>query len=279
MAELPNVLLNVTNRAENVLVVREMLTGVALALTLGENEINDILTAVTEACNNVVLHAYEGEEGPLDVEVALAHRALQVVVRDHGTGINARSVTDESALGIGVPVMQTLADRVELRDRPRGGTEVCLEFSAPSNSALDALLCAEKAELQPAVSTTPTGSSTVAITPVELARPVLPRMLSALAARAHFSTDRISDMQMMTDALVAHARVGLGAEHLRIAVTVAPRNLELQIGPLGIGRAQQLVGDSDLDGLGPIIEKLADSHSVVSAGTYETLTLELADRR
>lgn len=156
-----------------------------------------------------------------------------------------------------------------------------MEFSAPSDSALEALLGAEKAELLPAapMPRAPMGASTVTITPVELARPVLPRILSALAARAHFSTDRISDMQMMTDALVAHARAALGAEHLRVAITVAPRNLELQIGPLGVGHAQRLVGDSDLDGLGPIIEKLADSHSVASAGAYETLTLELADRR
>jgi serine/threonine-protein kinase RsbW len=279
MAEQPNVLLNVTNRAENVLVVREMLTGVALALALDEHEVNDLLTAATEACNNVVLHAYEGEEGPLEVEVTLTRCSVAVVVRDHGTGIQTQSAVDKSMLGIGLPVIQALVSRVELRDGPRGGTEVCMEFTAPSNDALDALLGAEKVEPLRGAPETPAGTSTVAIAPVELARSVLPRILSTLAARAHFSTDRISDMQMMTDALVAHARGSLGAEHLRIAVTVEPRNLELQIGPLGAGRAQRLVGESDLDGLGRIIEKLADRHSVVSAGAHETLTLELADRR
>ncbi len=279
MAEQPNVLLNVTNRAENVIVVREMLTGVACAMTLGENEINDILTAVTEACNNVVLHAYGGEEGPLEVEVMLARCALEVVVRDHGTGIQARSVTDESTLGIGLPVIQALVHRVELRDGPRGGTEVCMEFAAPSNDALDALLDAEQAELPPVAAGTSASMSTVAIAPVELARPVLPRILSTLAARAHFSTDRISDMQLVGDALVAQARESLGADHLRIVVSVEPRNLELRIGPLEAGRAQRLVGDSNLDGLGRIIEKLADRHSVASTGAQETLTLELTDRR
>jgi serine/threonine-protein kinase RsbW len=279
MVEQPNVLLNVTSRAENVLVVREMLTGVALALALGENEINDILTAVTEACNNVVLHAYEGEEGPLEVEVTLVWCALEVVVRDHGVGIQAPPATDESMLGIGLPVIQALVHRVELRDGPLGGTEVCMEFATPSSDALDALLDREKAELLPVPAGTPAGSSTVAIAPVELARQVLPRILSTLAARAHFSTDRISDMQLVGDALVAHARKSLGADHLRVAVSVEPRNLELQIGPLDAGRAQQLVGDSNLDGLGRIIEKLADRHSVASTGTHETLTLELADRR
>jgi serine/threonine-protein kinase RsbW len=279
MAEQPNVLLNVTNRAENVLVVREMLTGVARALTLDEHEVNDLLTAVTEACNNVVLHAYEGEEGPLEVEVTLAQCSVEVVVRDHGTGIQTQSAVDESMLGIGLPVIQALVSRVELRDGPRGGTEVCMEFTAPSNDALDALLSAETVELLSVAPEASAGASTVAIAPVELARPILPRILSTLAARAHFSTDRISDMQLVTDALVAHARQSLGADHLRIAVSVEPRNLELQIGPFDAGRAQQLVGDSNLDGLGRIIEKLADRHSVASVGAHETLTLELADRR
>jgi serine/threonine-protein kinase RsbW len=282
MAEQPNVLLKVVNRPENMLVVREMLTGVALAILLDHVAHDDILTAVTEACNNVVLHAYEGEEGPLEVEVTLARSALEIVVRDHGIGIRARpvaEVTDKFSLGIGLPVIQALVHRVEIRDGPRGGTEVRMEFATPNTDALNTLLDAEQVQLVPAAVEAPPGASVVAVAPVELARPVLPRILSALAARAHFSTDRIADMQLVTDALVAHARKSLGTDHLRVAITVEPRNLELHIGPLGAGRAQQLVGDSNLDGLGRVIEKLANSHSVTSAGTHETLTLALADRR
>jgi serine/threonine-protein kinase RsbW len=279
MAVQPNVLLNVTNRPENALLVREMLTGVALAISLEENELNDILTAVTEACNNVVLHAYEGEEGPLEVEVKLTRSCLEIVVRDHGTGIRPRAEANESSLGIGLPVIQALAHRMELRDGPRDGTEVRMEFATPSTESLQSLLDAKGVELAPVAPMGPTGATIVSIAPIELARPVLPRILSTLAARAHFSTDRISDTQLVTDALIAHADGSFSHDHLSVAVTVEPRNLELHIGPLGAGRAQQLVGDSDLSGLGRIIEKLADRHSVASAGAHETLTLELTDRR
>ena len=58
-----------SNKPENVLLVREMLTGVAETVDLDGSDLNDIRTAVTEACNNVVLHAYQGDEGPLEVEV------------------------------------------------------------------------------------------------------------------------------------------------------------------------------------------------------------------
>jgi serine/threonine-protein kinase RsbW len=279
MAEQPNVLLNVTNRAENVLLVREMLSGVALAVRLDEAEANDILTAATEACNNVVLHAYEGEEGPLKVEVRLVADALQVVVRDHGTGIKARSIANESSLGIGLPIIRTLVDRLELRDGPEGGTEVCMEFGTPSTHVLEALLDAPTPGHPPVMPDEHPDATTVAIAPVELARTVLPRILCTLAARAHFSTDRISDTHLVSDALLTNADESLGEDYFTVTVAVEPRNLELHIGPLDAGHANRLVCDSSLDGLGRIVEKLADRHRVASAGTQEMLTLELTDRR
>lgn len=42
MAELPNVRLNLANRPENVLLVREMLTGVAETTDLDRNDLSDI---------------------------------------------------------------------------------------------------------------------------------------------------------------------------------------------------------------------------------------------
>ncbi len=280
MAEQPNVLLNLTNRAENVLLVREMLSGVALAIRLDETEANDILTAATEACNNVVLHAYEGEEGPLEVEVSVAANALHIVVRDHGVGIKARSIASESSLGIGMPIIRALVHRLKLRDGPEGGTEVCMEFATPGTGALEVLLDTHRpGRHAPVVPKESPAATTVAIAPVELARTVLPRILCTLAARAHFSTDRISDTHLVSDALLANADGSSGDGYLRVAVAVEPRNLELHIGPLDAGRAHRLVCDSNLDGLGQIVEKLADRHRVASTGAQETLTLELTDRR
>jgi hypothetical protein len=37
--------------------------------------------------------------------------------------------------------------------------------------------------------------------------------------------------------------------------------------------------DSDVQGLGRVLEKLADGHGVRSAGSHDTLTLQLLDRR
>src|SRR3954451_8758818 len=67
--------------AENVAVVRQALTGMTEALGIGPGVLADMKTAVSEACNNVVLHAYE-DGGPVEVfAVALgAPRATEDIL-------------------------------------------------------------------------------------------------------------------------------------------------------------------------------------------------------
>jgi serine/threonine-protein kinase RsbW len=275
----PNVCLNLAATPENVVLVREMLSGMAEAVSLGGGDLIDIRTAVTEACNNVVLHAYEGEQGPLEIEVCLARNAFIVYVRDAGHGLHGEPNTWVArSPGIGLHVIQTLAHEVEFGHASDGGTEVRMEFATPSAGVLEPLSKDEFGLPILALADSPT-TTTVSIAPISLARTVLPRMVSALAARAHFSIDRISDAQLLVDALVAHARDAMSGDHLSLGVDVEPRDLELRIAPLGIGRAQRLIRDSRIDGLGQVIEKLADRHGIATTGPYETLTLGLIDRR
>ncbi len=112
------------------MLVREVLTGVADALALDGSDLIDIHTAVTEACNNVVQHAYGGDEGPLEVVVELAPGAVTVVVRDWGVGIPAHGASaHEAGLGIGLTAIQALTHRLDLRRPADGGTEVSMEFA------------------------------------------------------------------------------------------------------------------------------------------------------
>jgi anti-sigma regulatory factor (Ser/Thr protein kinase) len=271
--------MHLSNRSENVLLVREMLTGVAETIDLDSSDLYDIRTAVTEACNNVVLHAYEGEEGPMEIELGTSTGAVEVTVRDHGIGIRPRiRAADDTALGIGLPLIQALVHSVEFSDAGGDGTEVRMEFLTPPTRALDAL---QKGELTPPALTNNELATTTAVTiaPASLAYKVLPRILSVLAARAHFSTDRISDAHLVADALVAHAPSSLGGDRLSITVGVRPRNLELRVGPLGVGDADRLILDSAVDGLGPVIERLTDEHRVAAVGSAEMLALQLSDPR
>ncbi len=279
MGEPPNVSLTLSNQAENVLLVREALSGMAEAVGVDAVDLNDIRTAVTEACNNVVLHAYEGGEGPLQLELYVNRETVEVVVRDHGTGIKPHIRSDEqAALGIGLSIIQALAPRVEFKDVDGGGTEVRMEFAARSTEALDSLVRDgfQPPQLAGADLSTTTG---LAIAPNTLARRVLPRLLCVLAARAHFTTDRISDAELVADALVSEAFSSSTGEHLNVAVKVEPRSLEMRVGPLDSGSAERVISSSPGTGVGPVIEKLTDARRVAVEGPVEMLELHLRDQR
>jgi anti-sigma regulatory factor (Ser/Thr protein kinase) len=280
-AALPNVRLSLSNRSENVLLVREMLTGVAETIDLDSSDLYDIRTAVTEACNNVVLHAYEGREGPLEVELRASQEAVEVVVRDEGIGIRPRiRPAEEAALGIGLPLIQALVHSVEFSEGPQGGgTVVRMDFRTPSRRPLEPFRengYFAEAFADPAGDLATTMAMTIA--PTGLARAVLPRILSVLAARAHFSTDRISDAQLIADALAAHAPSSLGADRLNLQVAARSRSLELRVGPLGRGRADRLIVESAVHGVGGVIEKLTDERRTVDLGAAEMLALQLRER-
>jgi serine/threonine-protein kinase RsbW len=275
MAERVNVCLQLANRPENVMLVREVLTGVAEALALDGSDLIDIHTAVTEACNNVVQHAYGGDEGPLEVGVELAPGAVTVVVRDWGVGIPSHGGTaHEAGPGIGLMAIHALTHRLDLQRPADGGTAVAMEFATLGARPPEMAGVPELA-LPPIASTVPSPAIALTVMPGELARTVLPRLMCGLAARAHFSTDRLSDVHLMADALGASD----GVARLQTVASVEPRGLELRIGPLEPGRGQQLVADSSLDGLGSVIAKLVDCCQVESAGTYEVLALRLTDER
>ncbi len=88
----------------------------------------DIRLAVTEACTNVVVHAYpDGREGPMEIAAHLGGSDITIVVRDEGNGITPRA--DSPGLGLGLPLIASLAESVQLRRDERDRTEVRMTFS------------------------------------------------------------------------------------------------------------------------------------------------------
>ena len=264
------------------MLVRQALSGVAEQLDLAAGALNDIRTAVTEACNNVAVHAYSGAQGPLEVEIGCRAKALVVVVRDHGSGIRPRIRSQsDSALGIGLAIIQALARRVEFNDPPGGGTEVRMEFPASRRDAPEWRGGLRWPPAAPAPEVASLASTTiVAIAPSRLAGSVLPRVLTVLAARAGFTADRISDLQLIADALAAQARGARGNDEVRVSARVASRRIELAVGPLPNGAVDEMVGRSAGEGTASLIAKLTDEQRIDGApGAHEsTVVLALADR-
>ena len=123
----PDLELSLPARAENVAVVRHVLGGVGDALDLGVDVLDDVKLAVSEACANVVVHAYATQAGGL-LALELSHLPgqLEVVVRESGRGMAPRS--DSPGLGVGLPLIASLAAALELTNPPEGGTEVRMRF-------------------------------------------------------------------------------------------------------------------------------------------------------
>jgi hypothetical protein len=119
----------------------------------------------------------------------------------------------------------------------------------------------------------------IAITPATLSAAILNRLVSALAARAGFSIDRLSDAQLVTDALAARIAPVLDGAYVRVGIGVFERTLELRVGRLLAGGSASLVAASAIGDLGPVISRLTDEIAVSHAGSGEMLTLVMRDAR
>jgi anti-sigma regulatory factor (Ser/Thr protein kinase) len=121
-----DVQLTLPARAENVAVVRHALGGLGEALALHPQTLSDVKLAVTEACTNVVVHAFGDGEVPMVVAASVDGDALRVTVRDEGMGIVPRP--DSPGLGLGLPLIATLTESLELGKAPDDRTEVTMVF-------------------------------------------------------------------------------------------------------------------------------------------------------
>ena len=112
-------------RPENVAVVRHVLGALAEALRLPDDVVDDMRLAVTEACTNVVRHAYV-DEGTIDVVVRPKGNALEIVVSDTGRGIGPSPDTDGP--GLGLPLIAALTDSLEVEGRRGSGSRLVMRF-------------------------------------------------------------------------------------------------------------------------------------------------------
>jgi anti-sigma regulatory factor (Ser/Thr protein kinase) len=122
-----DVRLTLPARPENVAVIRHVLGAFAEALRLPADLVEDMRLAVTEACTNVVRHAYHGgEPGPIDVVIRPKGDELELVVSDRGAGIGPSP--DLAGPGLGLPLIAALADHLEIDHGPNRGSRLSMSF-------------------------------------------------------------------------------------------------------------------------------------------------------
>jgi anti-sigma regulatory factor (Ser/Thr protein kinase) len=124
--------LSLPARARNIAVVRRALEAIAEELALPRRLVEDMRLAVTEACTNVVRHAYSGEEADdqsaLRVELRPQLRGMLVVVEDRGRGLGPSP--DRAGPGFGLPLIAALTEDLEITTGPgRRGSRVAMSFA------------------------------------------------------------------------------------------------------------------------------------------------------
>ena len=116
-------------------VVRLAVSGVASRLGASYEDVDDIKVAVSEACTNVIDHAFSGEQcASAIIRVTCEPRedAIAITVHDEGCGFDvetARTVDEadpEQEGGLGLFLIRKLMDEMEVVSRPGGGTQVAM---------------------------------------------------------------------------------------------------------------------------------------------------------
>jgi serine/threonine-protein kinase RsbW len=262
-------------RAENVAIVRHALAGLAEAMDMEADRVADLKTVVTEACMNVVIHAYEGEPGPLEVNAHRDEELLVVVVRDQGAGIRPRPESRRQSLKMGLPLIAALSSSFEIRGGPGRGTEVTMRVAMASNgdvpspppidTSAGALAWGDGASM-----TMPAGA---------LVGPVLSRIISLFAVRANFSVDRLSDAVLLGDAISAHAPAHFPDGTARVMIDAEGGVVAVRVGPLVEGAGDRLVEAMRIPGMDASVEGRADRVKVEDQDGAEVLLVEIASER
>src|SRR3954468_18076581 len=125
-------------RARNIAVVRRALEAIADELALPRRLVEDMRLAVTEACTNVVRHAYADGEADhasaLRVELLPEPPGMRVIVEDRGRGLSPSP--DLRGPGLGLPLIAKLTSELEVSHGPGDrGSRVAMFFAPASIEA------------------------------------------------------------------------------------------------------------------------------------------------
>jgi serine/threonine-protein kinase RsbW len=240
------------------MVVRQAVAGLGEALGLSGSRIADLKTVVTEACNNVVLHAYGDEPGPLEVTAEPGQRELEIVIADEGKGFRPRAnESDTPSLGLGLPLIAALSDSFEISGGAGQGSRTTIRFGyAPPEFGNNGTPTEVPAELE------------MAITPGAIVKPVLARVIGALAARAEFSVDRLADTVLLGDAVSSSDEGDYADGRVGISIKDGAGTLDVRVGPLVEGAGERLLAEMELPGHGSL-RSLASTMEVAKGETPE----------
>jgi anti-sigma regulatory factor (Ser/Thr protein kinase) len=106
-------------KPDDLLLARLVLSGLARSMPVGEDLLADLKLAITEACGNVVRHAYPDGAGDVWVSYVVSDGVLQMIVEDQGVGYEWQNISDRPGAtpvdgGMGMSIIRTIVDDLEV---------------------------------------------------------------------------------------------------------------------------------------------------------------------
>jgi len=120
------VVLTLDARPENLALTRLALAGVAANAGAPREVVSDLKLAVTEACTNVIQHAYSGDRsGTIVVRYAGEPGMLSIEIEDSGPGFEPGAPLDATERngtgnGMGLMIIRVLTDELEISSTGSG---------------------------------------------------------------------------------------------------------------------------------------------------------------
>lgn len=256
-------------KSENVAVIRHALAGLAEEIGMDEPGLADLKTVVTEACMNVVVHAYQGEPGPLTVEAKPDGDGLTVIVRDEGGGIRPQADAERDSLRLGLSLIAALSSSFSISGGLNRGTEITMRVPLSGGGMNGS---GDPVEMRPF----PDDRTEMVIDRSELLAPVLARVVGALAARRDLSVERVSDAVLVTDAIAGAAPERFADGRVRLGLDERAGGIDLRLGPMEPGMATHIREDLEVPDVGGSLEALADELTVEESDDGEYLIIRFA---
>jgi anti-sigma regulatory factor (Ser/Thr protein kinase) len=277
--------LELTSRAESVTVVRSVLTAVGWSAAIDVESMDDVRTAVSEACNNVVVHAYPDGEGTIVLSAAWDGRTLLAEVHDEGVGISHPNLGDEQT-GLGLTLITALADRAEFASAINSsGTIVRMLFDIGARmglpSASDPL--SSPADLLRAHNTDSVcqirGDIVMWLTPLPMLAGALRRLLRTVAGVSHFTIPGVTEITATSDAISTHASVTGREDWIGVGIRTAARSLNLAVAPLLDETARSVsAGAADIATSWDSLRSTSDGVRYERGTGYDILRVQVVDR-
>jgi stage II sporulation protein AB (anti-sigma F factor) len=126
------------SKSDNVPFSRVVVGSFVSQLDPNLEQLADIKTAVSEAVTNAVIHAYDDENGDIDISCTLFDDLIEIEISDFGKGIDDLSkarqpfystVQSDERSGMGFTLMEMFSDELNVTSQRGVGTQVVIKKS------------------------------------------------------------------------------------------------------------------------------------------------------